>query len=198
MSTQITITITGDSVEELQEAMTQLGKKQPPPVHVTCTPTVIPEINAGWLTIPPGTDLKVADVTRDSVTLTSDPEAEPLHGPEPTPAPAPEKPKRTRKAKQPEPPAESTQEAAGEPEAPAPAKVDAPQETPAEEPAEAPRAVTIDTIAAAGAKLLDDDSSKMQPLRALLREFDVQAITQLRADQLGAFADRLRKLGAEV
>ena len=57
---------------------------------------------------------------------------------------------------------------------------------------------TLDEIATAGARLLDADASKMMPLLDLLREFGVQAITQLKDDQLAAFAERLRGLGAEI
>ena len=56
----------------------------------------------------------------------------------------------------------------------------------------------MDQIANAGARLLDADAGKMMPLLDLLREFGVQAITQLKDDQLAAFAERLRGLGAEV
>ena len=205
----IEIKIIADNVEELQAALTQLGKKQPPPVQITCTPTVIPEITGGELAIPAGTDMKVAEVTRDSVKLTSDLTQEPMKAPEP------EKPKRTRKAaaKAPETPQiapsepvaveEATTPAA--PEKPAEAPVEAAEakwETVAEGPAAeafaANTAPTLDEIANAGARLLDADAGKMMPLLDLLREFGVQAITQLKDAQLPTFAERLRGLGAKI
>ena len=189
----IEIKITADSVEELQAALAELGKK--PATHITVIPDD-PRIEGGELTIPAGTDLTIAKVSRNDVTLTSDTTQEPMQMPEP----APEKPKRARKAaaKQPEPeaPAESAQEAAVAPEAPQTATTLAEPEKPAEKPVEA--APTMDQIANAGARLLDADAGKMMPLLDLLREFGVQAITQLKDDQLAAFAERLRGLGAEV
>lgn len=183
----IEIKITADSVEEARAAFAKLAG---PTFRVTDAPAIA---QGGELAIPAGTDMKVAEVTRDSVTLTSDPTQEPMQMPEP----APEKPKRTRKAaKAPE----STQEAAVEPEAPQAAATPAEPEKPAEKPVEAAAAPapTMDQIANAGARLLDADAGKMMPLLDLLREFGVQAITQLKDDQLAAFAERLRGLGAEI
>ena len=185
----IEIKITADSVEEARAAFAKLAG---PTFRVTDAPAIA---QGGELAIPAGTDMKVAEVTRDSVALTSDPAQEPMQMPEPEPAP--EKPKRARKAaKAPE----STQEAAGEPEAPRAATTPAEPEKPAEKPVEtaAAPAPTMDQIANAGARLLDADAGKMMPLLDLLREFGVQAITQLKDDQLAAFAERLRGLGAEV
>lgn len=183
----IEIKITAESVEEARAAFAKLAG---PTFRVTDAPAIA---QSNELTIPAGTDLKVAEVTRDSVTLTSDPTQEPMQMPEP----APEKPKRARKAaKAPE----SAQEAAGEPEAPQAATTPTEPEKPAEKPVEAAAAPspTMDQIANAGARLLDADAGKMMPLLDLLREFGVQAITQLKDDQLAAFAERLRGLGAEV
>lgn len=187
----IEIKITAESVEEARAAFAKLAGERPA-THITVIPSN-PRVEGGELTIPAGTDLKVAEVTRDSVTLTSDPTQEPMQMLEP----APEKPKRARKAaKAPE----SAQEAAGEPEAPQAATTPTEPEKPAEKPVEAAAAPspTMDQIANAGARLLDADAGKMMPLLDLLREFGVQAITQLKDDQLAAFAERLRGLGAEV
>lgn len=191
----IEIKITAESVEELQAALEKLAGERPA-THITVIPSD-PRVEGGELTIPAGTDLKVAEVTRDSVTLTSDPTQEPMQMPEP----APEKPKRKRVSKQAaEMLAESAQEAAVAPEAPQAATTPAEPEKPAEKPVEAAAAPapTMDQIANAGARLLDADAGKMMPLLDLLREFGVQAITQLKDDQLAAFAERLRGLGAEV
>lgn len=195
----IEIKIMADSVEEARAAFAKLAG---PTFRVTDAPAIA---QGGELTIPAGADLTIAEVTRDSVTLTSDTTQEPMQMPEP----APEKPKRARKAaKAPE----SAQEAAGEPEAPQAATTPAEPEKPAEKQwetvaehpaaadiaAEAKPAPTMDQIANAGARLLDADAGKMMPLLDLLREFGVQAITQLKDDQLAAFAERLRGLGAEI
>lgn len=195
----IEIKITADSVEEARAAFAKLAGERPA-THITVIPSD-PRVEGSELTIPAGTDLTIASASSDSVTLTSDPTAEPMQMPEP----APEKPKRKRMSKQAaEMLAESAQEAAVEPEAPQAATTPAEPEKPAEKPAEKPveaaaaPAPTMDQIANAGARLLDADAGKMMPLLDLLREFGVQAITQLRDDQLAAFAERLRGLGAEV
>ena len=187
----IEVKITADSVEEARAAFAKLAG---PTFRVTDAPAIA---QGGELAVPAGTDMKVAEITRDSVTLTSDPTQEPMQMPEP----APEKPKRTRKAaKAPE----SAQEPAVEPEAPQAATTPTEPEKPAEAPQSAPTAApaapapTLDQIANAGARLLDADAGKMMPLLDLLRDFGVQAITQLKDDQLAAFAERLRGLGAEV
>lgn len=149
-------------------------------------------VDGAELTIPAGTPLTVTEVV---------------------PAQEPEKPKRKRVSKQAaEMLAESTQEAAVAQEAPQAAATPAEPEKPAEAQweivAEGPAAEafaaehapvpTKDQIAAAGAKLLDASPDKMQPLLDLLRDNGVQAITQLKDDQLAGFADQLRALGAEV
>lgn len=211
----IEIKITADNVEELQAALTQLGKKQPPPVNITCTPTVVPEIKAGELEIPAGTDMKVAEVTRDGVKLVSDLTQEPMKAPEP------EKPKRKRTSKlAAELAAETPQIAPSKPVAVEEAATPTEPEKPAEKPVEAaetkwetvadsPAAEafaannaepvpTLDEIAAAGARLLDADAGKMMPLLDLLKKHSVQAITQLKPEQLGPFAAELRELGAEI
>ena len=190
MSIEITVNI---KAPEIAVAIARLAlaieRSHGPQFHVEATQA---EIKGGELEIPAGTDLTVKDVTP-----VSDLSVEPMKMPEP------EKPKRSRKAK-PEPaaeaPAESAQDAPREPEEPQAAVTPAEPEKPAESTVVAPvaPAPTIDQIAAAGAKLLDDDAAKMMPLLGLLQEFGVQAITQLKSDQLGAFADKLRGLGAEV
>jgi len=88
---------------------------------------------------------------------------------------------------------------------PAPvAPVAAPAAPTAPVPTEAPAApvpttaptYTLDHISRAGASLVD--AGKMEPLLALLGKYQVQAITQLRPDQYGAFATELRALGAQI
>ena len=88
--------------------------------------------------------------------------------------------------------------------APTPAPTAQPASSPAE-PAPAPPAAvpvaaaptfTREQIMTAGAALLD--AGKMNELMGLLNTFGVQAVTQLKQDQLGAFATELRKLGAQI
>lgn len=83
--------------------------------------------------------------------------------------------------------------------APAPAPVQAPV-TPAPAPAPVPVApaptYNRNQIMTAGAALID--AGKINELMGLLNSFGVQAVTQLKQDQLGAFATELRKLGAQI
>ena len=83
--------------------------------------------------------------------------------------------------------------------APAPAPVQAPV-TPAPAPAPVPVApaptYSRDQIMTAGAALID--AGKINELMGLLNSFGVQAVTQLKQDQLGAFATELRKLSAQI
>ena len=50
----------------------------------------------------------------------------------------------------------------------------------------------------AGADLVSQDAAKMPELLALLQKYGAQAITQLKPEQLGAFATELRGLGAKL
>lgn len=87
----------------------------------------------------------------------------------------------------------------------APAQAQAPIAPPAQaQPPAAPPVVPTaaaptynrDQIMAAGAALID--AGKINDLMGLLNAFGVQAVTQLKQDQLGAFATELRKLGAQI
>lgn len=55
---------------------------------------------------------------------------------------------------------------------------------------------TLDQISWAGASLVD--AGKMQQLLELLGRYGVQAVTQLKPEQYGAFATELRGLGAQI
>ena len=55
---------------------------------------------------------------------------------------------------------------------------------------------TMDQIAKAGAELAQ--AGKMPQLMALLQQYGVQAVTQLRPEQYGEFATALRGLGAQL
>ena len=55
---------------------------------------------------------------------------------------------------------------------------------------------TVDQIMAAGATLMD--AGKVEDLLNLLHSFGVQAVMDLKPEQLGAFATEMRKLGATI
>lgn len=57
-------------------------------------------------------------------------------------------------------------------------------------------AYTLDQISRAGASLVD--AGEMQQLLELLGRYSVQAVTQLKPEQYGAFAAELRGLGAQI
>ena len=59
-----------------------------------------------------------------------------------------------------------------------------------------PPKYTVDQIMAAGAMLMD--AGKVNELMNLLHSFGVQAVMDLKPEQLGAFATALRELGAMI
>ena len=59
-----------------------------------------------------------------------------------------------------------------------------------------PPKYTVDQIMAAGAMLMD--AGKVNELMNLLHSFGVQAVMDLKPEQLGAFATALRELGAKI
>ena len=75
--------------------------------------------------------------------------------------------------------------------APAPASYPAPNV-----PLAAPPQYTVDQIMAAGATLMD--AGKVNELMNLLHSFGVQAVMDLKPEQLGAFATAMRELGAKI
>ena len=82
------------------------------------------------------------------------------------------------------------------PTAPAPA-ANAPVNYPAPGiPLAQPPKYTVDQIMAAGAMLMD--AGKVNELMNLLHSFGVQAVMDLKPEQLGAFATALRELGAKI
>lgn len=85
--------------------------------------------------------------------------------------------------------------APAKPATPAPAPVQPPVAPPVVPVAAAP-AYTRDQIMTAGAALID--AGKINELMGLLNAFGVQAVTQLKQEQLGSFATELRKLGAQI
>lgn len=81
--------------------------------------------------------------------------------------------------------------------APAPAPIPAPTAVPvAGVPVAAAPTYTVEQIMAAGATLMD--AGKANELVALLHSFGVQAVMDLKPDQLGMFATKMRELGAKI
>lgn len=77
-------------------------------------------------------------------------------------------------------------------------QVTPPGNAPAVAPVAAAPAYTVEQIGKAGADLVSQDAAKMPELLALLQKYGAQAITQLKPEQLGAFATELRRLGANL
>ena len=105
--------------------------------------------------------------------------------PEPVPAPAPV-PVAPMPVPEPQP----------VPAAPAPAPAPTTPVPPMPAPAPAPANITLTQIARAGAALVD--SGKKAEVLGALRRYGVQAVTQLKAEQLEQFAAELRALGAQI
>lgn len=90
---------------------------------------------------------------------------------------------------------------AGYAPSPAPAPVTpppAPSYTPGPAPTTAAPSYTHEQVGKAGADLIASNSAKMPELLALLQQFGVPAITELKPEQLGPFATALRGLGAKI
>ena len=83
------------------------------------------------------------------------------------------------------------------PTAPAPVAPNSPAVPPAAGmPLAPPPQYTVDQIMQAGATLMD--AGKVQELMNLLHSFGVNAVMDLKPEQLGAFATEMRKLGAQI
>lgn len=78
----------------------------------------------------------------------------------------------------------------------APAQPATPPPVPPMVPTAAAPTYNRDQIMTAGAALID--AGKINELMGLLNNFGVQAVTQLKQEQLGAFATELRALGAQI
>jgi len=82
----------------------------------------------------------------------------------------------------------------------------APQEPPKPEPAEKPTApveatpggkpVTLDMVQKAAAQLRDD--GKLEAVKGLFPEFGIRKLSDLKGEQLQAFAEKLRGMGAKI
>ena len=57
---------------------------------------------------------------------------------------------------------------------------------------------SIDDVARAGATLAQQGPDKINALTGLLQQFGLQAVTQLRPEQMGPFVTALRGLGAQI
>lgn len=79
---------------------------------------------------------------------------------------------------------------------PAPATTAQPNTPVAGVPLAQPPKYTGDQIMAAGAQLMD--AGKVNDLMNLLHSFGVQAVMDLKPEQLGAFATALRDMGAKI
>ena len=62
---------------------------------------------------------------------------------------------------------------------------------------EAPK-YSIDDIARAGAELAQQGPDKIAALAGLLQQFGLQAVTQLRTEQMGPFVLAMRGMGARI
>ena len=81
--------------------------------------------------------------------------------------------------------------------APAPVAPNSPAVPPvAGMPLASPPQYTVDQIMQAGAMLMD--AGKVNDLMNLLHSFGVNAVMDLKPEQLGAFATEMRKLGAQI
>ena len=68
--------------------------------------------------------------------------------------------------------------------------------TEASETAKAPKAATLEAIQKAAAQLRDE--GKLEGVKALFPEFGIRKLSDLKGDQLAAFGERLRAMGAKV
>lgn len=94
----------------------------------------------------------------------------------------------------PQPPAQA-------PAAPIAQTTPAPAPAPAAAPTTAPVAgptYTIQDLAVAGANLIRENPSAHPQLMGLLGQFGVQAVTDLKPEQLGPFANAMRQMGAKL
>lgn len=65
-------------------------------------------------------------------------------------------------------------------------------------PTTAAPSITLEQLGKAGADLITANPGMVQPLTALLQQFNVPSVQALRPDQIGAFATAMRGLGAKI
>ena len=133
-------------------------------------------------------EIRLPDIALLAQAMMGRPQPEAVTEPQPTaPTPAPQP------AVNPTPAAVIPQTAAPTaPSAPAPSPV-----TPTVPVTEAPK-YSIDDIARAGAELAQQGPDKIAALTGLLQQFGLQAVTQLRTEQMGPFVLALRGMGARI
>ena len=126
-------------------------------------------------------EIRLPDIALLAQAMMGRPQPEAVTAPQPTaPTPAPQ-------------PAVIPQTAAPTaPSAPAPSPV-----TPTVPVTEAPK-YSIDDIARAGAELAQQGPDKIAALTGLLQQFGLQAVTQLRTEQMGPCVLALRGMGARI
>ena len=133
-------------------------------------------------------EIRLPDIALLAQAMMGRPQPEAVTAPQPTaPTPAPQP------AVNPTPAAVIPQTVAPTaPSAPAPSPV-----APTVPVTEAPK-YSIDDIARAGAELAQQGPDKIAALTGLLQQFGLQAVTQLRAEQMGPFVLALRGMGARI
>ena len=133
-------------------------------------------------------EIRLPDIALLAQALMGRPQPEAVTAPRPTaPTPAPQ-------------PAVNPTPAAVIPQTAAPTAPSAPAPSPAipMTPAtEAPK-YSIDDIARAGAELAQQGPDKIAAPTGLLQQFGLQAVTQLRTEQMGPFVLAMRGMGARI
>lgn len=119
----------------------------------------------------------------------------PIPEPAPAPTPVPAIPQTPIPA--PAAPVQPMPPAAPQAAIPAAPSAPAPTPNPIVPVTEAPK-YSIDDIARAGAELAQQGPHKIGELTGLLQQFGLQAVTQLRPDQMAPFVVALRGLGARI
>lgn len=133
-------------------------------------------------------EIRLPDIALLAQALMGRPQPEAVTAPRPTaPTPAPQ-------------PAVNPTPASVIPQTAAPTVPSAPAPSPAipmTPVTEAPK-YSIDDIARAGAELAQQGPDKIAALTGLLQQFGLQAVTQLRTEQMGPFVLALRGMGARI
>lgn len=133
-------------------------------------------------------EIRLPDIALLAQALLGRPQPEAVTAPRPTaPTPAPQ-------------PAVNPTPAAVIPQTAAPTAPSAPAPSPAipmTPVTEAPK-YSIDDIARAGAELAQQGPDKIAALTGLLQQFGLQAVTQLRTEQMGPFVLAMRGMGARI
>lgn len=133
-------------------------------------------------------EIRLPDIALLAQALMGRPQPEAVTAPRPTaPTPAPQ-------------PAVNPTPAAVIPQTAAPTAPSAPAPSPAipMTPVTEAAKYSIDDIARAGAELAQQGPDKIAALTGLLQQFGLQAVTQLRTEQMGPFVLAMRGMGARI